>query len=235
MRHEPGFESRKRLSTMNRNGNQKAMVRGPRQNLRKQNGATRRSSAMAPPPFKAIPERSGKVRFIATAGVSGDFTQLDLFDLPGCSAQTAISGIPISQAVRLRKVEVWAPVQTAGSTTTCSLFDDSGAAGTALGGLPEVISDSSMSFDRPAHLVWTTKPTRPSGGWWTVASTSISRVLFNLICPLGSVVDVSFDFVINLTAQAGLAPAVVIVGATPGDLFNRVAITNLTPQSVLVL
>jgi hypothetical protein len=198
---------------------------------RKQN----RTLPQSPPPFNAIPVRSGRVRFIATAAVDGDFTNIDLFNLPGCSAQTAIAGTPISQGVKLRKVHIWAPVQTAGSTTTVTLLDSSGVAGTALDGMPEVMSDSSMSFDRPARIAWKTRPERPSGGWWSIASTSVSRVLFNLKAPLGSVVDMFFDFVLNLTINPSLATAVVIAGATPGDLFNRVAITNLTPQSVLVL
>jgi hypothetical protein len=219
------------ISTMERNRSKKAKAFGASGRKPVNNNKL----PMQPPPFKAVPVRNGCVRMLATAAVDGDFTNLDLFNLPGCSVQTAISGIPISQAVRLRNIKIWSPVQTAGSTTTVTLIDNSGVAGTALDGMPEVFSDSSMSFDRPARLSWKTKKERPSGGWWAIASTSISRVLFNLKCPLGSIVDFHFEFILNLTINTGLAPAVVIVGATPGDLFNRLAITNLTPQSVLVL
>lgn len=227
---------------MRRNSNQKAKVKGPRQNPRKQKGATRRSSATAPPSFIAVPIRQGKVRFIATGAVNGSFTTDDLLNLPGVLAATAVLGMPIAQAVRLKGVEAWCPIQTAGSTVEINLIDSGGAATvTTMGGVPSVHTGSSMSFDKPAHVKWQAPKNKVTGSWWSAFALASGALagsdLFTLVCPLGTVIDVIFDYIINLDAFAVTIqpPTRVFVAATPGQLYNRVAITNLTPQGVSVI
>jgi len=222
---------------MGRNSNQKASM-GTR-SVRKHQRAGRRTdvTALQPPVHVSVPERAGKLRYTAVAAISGNFSNVDLFNLPGVAATTAILGTPIAYAVRLKKIEVWSPVQTAGSTVSCEIQDISGSvAGTTFTGRPITKTDSSISFDRPAHVVLRPGRLTPLGAWWNGISMTTTANLFSLRCPLGSVVDIAYEFIMNLSDIGSTAATpVVLVGATPGDLYCKVLMTNLNPTGVQFL
>jgi hypothetical protein len=229
---------------MARNRNAKAKVNRPRQNGRKQKGPARRSSAMGPmrtPAFRGLPTLSGHVRYIATASFAGIFTQQDLFNATGIIAQTAVLGGPVAGAVRLKKVSAWGPVQNAGTSVTVILQDTSqDATSNNFTGLPIMKEDSSLSFDRPAFVTESFPTTRPSGAWHLVGINSPTQDLFSMSGPLGTVVDIQFDWIQGGSALTNVPnPAnfdQVLIGATPGDTYFRKAFSgDLTPQGLMVL
>jgi hypothetical protein len=231
-------------STMTRNRSAKSKVNRPRKNGRKQNGPARRSSAMGPmrpPAFKGLPQLQGQIRYIATAAFAGIFTQQDLFNCSGIIAQTAVLGGPVAAAIRLKKVSAWGPVQNAGTSVTVIVQDTSqDATSNNFTGLPILKEDSSLSFDRPAFVTESFPTSRPSGAWHLVGINSVAQDLFSMSGPLGTVVDIQYEWIQGGSALTNVPnPAnfdQVLVGATPGDTYFRKAFSgNITPQGLVVL
>jgi hypothetical protein len=216
--------------------------------LRANRGGTRKSSQqrgmerssrhlLMPPQILTVKTMSGVTRYLDSTGANGNFTVADLLGLPGIVAATAVLGYGIALACRLKKVEVWSPVTTAGSTISCTITDDSNLVGSldgVFGGVPVVIQDSSMSYDRPAHIVFNPKSTRLSGAWLNTNMVQTQR-LFLLQEPVGSIVDIHFEFVIS-TAFLQPSTSIVLVGATPGVMYKHPVIGGeLIPQGVNTL
>jgi hypothetical protein len=196
---------------------------------------------LRPPPFTGLPRHQGHLRYIATAAFAGIFSQQDLFNATGIIAQTAVLGGPVGGACRLKKVSAWGPVQSAGTSVTLVLQDTSqDATSNNFTGLPIMKEDSSLSFDRPAFLSETFPTSRPSGAWHLVGINSVTQDLFSLSGPLGTVLDIHFEWIqggsilTNVPNPANFDQ--VLVGATPGDTYFRKSFSgNLTPQGVFVL
>jgi hypothetical protein len=189
---------------------------------------------MMPPQIQSVKTIKGSTRFLDSTGANGNFTVADLLNLPGVLAGSATAGYGIASTVRLKKVEVWSPVTSAGSSVSCTITDTSNSTGSLDGvgsGLPTVVQDSSISFDRPAHIVFVPKPTRLSGSWLNTNMVSTQR-LFLLQEPVGSIVDIHYEFVCSLSLPQA-SPSQVLVAASTGLMYKRAAIGGeLIPQGV---
>jgi hypothetical protein len=218
-------------------------VSPPRQKGRKQQGPARRSVATGSliPSWKGLPVMKGKVRFNAGASFAGIFTQQDLFNATGLAASSAVLGAPIAGAARLTKIEAWAPVATAG--VSVNLLYQETAQDTAqnnFNGRPIMVEDSSICFDRPAHIRVQTPVTRPAGSWHLVGINSGAQDLFTLEGSSGSIIDVFFEWILNASLLTNVPNpmnfAQVLVGATVGVIYLRKAISgSITPVGVNVL
>ncbi len=134
------------------------------------------------------------------------------------------------QAIRIKKVEMWA-VATGGPTafTTCSLIWK---------GLNSPITEYSATGDnvRPAYLSCVPPPlSEPS--WWHDQASAQGTELFELSCPIGTVVDVVLDYVLHDGANASTittVSGVTAVGIFAANLDCLAANMSSTGTNVLV-
>jgi hypothetical protein len=163
-------------------------VRGPRQNLRKQNGTARRSSAMIPrpPPINGYEVKHNKtLRFIATSAIAQGFTFQNLLDTI-LFTSSAVAPYDLFYMVRLRRVKCWA-LPIIGSATTVTVVFDGVTAGSL--GDRQIHTDASMGIE-PAFV----NAAPQSKSLASLFQVSSSAVAFILDCPTGSVIDVQLEF-----------------------------------------
>jgi len=199
----------------NKIGNRKA---GPR---------TSQNKSLQPPHFVAQALRSIRIRTIASGAVNLAITMQQLGQLLGCMAISTTASNLISPLTRVKRISIWAPVSTAGTSVTCqmtwvNMSEDFESP-------PVTFSDSSVSFDRPAYI--SQRPPRGalSGKWH---SNTLTDSLVTIISVAGTVVDFELEFsliddVNNFAAIAGPT----LVAATVGQIYHH-PIGVLIPQTV---
>lgn len=166
--------------------NQKAKVRGPRQNLKKRNGPAGNSSATGPREIRAYEIRHGtRLRFHTSAAIAGNITWQNLLDTI-LMVTTSTTASDLFYAVKLRKVSVWT-VPVIGQTSDITVIFDATDVGFV--GDRQVHTDTSMGI-RPAFV--SCSPTRDSlASKWQLSS---NKTAFYLDCAAGSVVDIDLSF-----------------------------------------
>jgi hypothetical protein len=142
-----------------------------------------------------------------------------------CMATTADAAYALSNAARLRAIEIWSPVTADLVPVTCSI-EWPGAEGYV--GRSQRVSDTSMGSSIPAHVKSRAPPGTFASLWHTIAATG---TLATIVCPVNSVIDVLVDLAVS---DSGLAVAVtgVVALATAGVVYCR-ALTS--PASVTLL
>lgn len=173
----------------------------------------------APPNFSPQMIRPMRVRTQATGAASfiGIITVAQLSALNGLVAASATTSFLLSALIKLRRIEIWSPVATAGTSITCSLswvnmsqdFESP----------PKTFSDSSVSFDHPAHLNELTPRGELVSKWH---GGSLADNMVQLIAPPGSIIDFYFDWVLNdvgFTYVPVAGPA--LIGATAGTFYHH--------------
>lgn len=144
---------------------------------------------------------------------------------------TAVTAFQMSQAFKLRKIEVWAGPTSSSLTPVTVSIDWAGAAGGTIG-TDQRVSDTSVGATRVAHIC--TAPSKRSQlSQWQ--STAGSALMFTISCPAGSVIDLHLSYTIrdDGTAQAAAVPVAAVAGANYLRGFDGLAAagTNFTPQS----
>jgi len=195
---------------MIRNRNQKAAKgRGPRQNPRKPNGATRRSSAMAPVQFESNVRSHHRYRFTATAAATTTFTDSSVVACLGsvCTA-TNSTVVSVFRSFRIKRIEVWSAPASQGANSTCSVewF--------GFGNSPNIeFSDTTLSVSKNAHISCT-PPANSLAAFWQKA-TGVG--LFILTVPAGSIVDMIVDTILN--DEDGANQVVAVATGTLGNSY----------------
>jgi hypothetical protein len=220
------FQQKKLKSVSARRGKKQRMV--PQGNG---TGVVQKFSLM-PRPFRAQEVRSFLVRTLASAAFNSTILRSDLAALNGVIARSATTSFFHSGMCKLVKIEVWAPISVAGTSVTTSIEWPPTAISLDFESPPVTFSDTSVSFDRPAHLQQHPPKKSIAREWWDTSSTS---ALINLICPIGSTVDFLLDWVMDDGLQPFQNVGPVLVGATPGQLYHHPVQAVLIPQSVLSL
>jgi hypothetical protein len=173
-----------------------------------------------------------RVRFNANAALSNvDITQANLMDLVfvATSATTATRAL---FSIRLRSVEIWAPMASDLVPVTASIEYLSGSA--LFGGRSQIHSDTSMGSAQPAHVRAAPASEALASKWF---NSGASATLFRLNGPDNSIIDVDFEYTLN---DAGSATSIVNapVGAATGAMYYgaldglRAATTKLPPVSL---
>jgi len=185
-----------------------------------------------PPQFTSTFIVRRKLRFKATAFSAGDtVTFISLGDL-WCNTPTAATGYQMSNYVRIRKIEMWAPMAADLIPVTCSVEWVGGGAG--LLGKSNIVSDTSMGSGEPAHVV--TRP--PAGSQIAEWQTTTGANAFKLVYPANTIIDLSIDFVVRDDASA-VAVTGVVAGATVGASYiralNSSVNNNLVPLSTATI
>ncbi len=184
-----------------------------------------------PPQIDGLEVRhSVTLRFRATAANNlAVFTFQNLLDTM-LVATTATTGFDLFQAVRVRRVRVWAVPVIGGSASVSVEFAGST---TGVVGDQSIHSDTSMGI-QPAHV-----DARPSvrslASDYQVSSASVA---FNIQHPAGAVIDVELSFRGNTFGIAATAAQNALVGATAGVVYLRgldglaTATSNYVPEFV---
>lgn len=150
------------------------------------------------------------LRFVTNAAVSQNITTSNLLDMM-LVATTATAGSRLFQAVRVRRVSIWATPVIGGATSVSLEY-----AGLTAGVVGDQIihTDTSMGV-QPAHV-----SAKPSGRS-TASAFQVGNAinLFYLTCPSGSVVDVELSF--RNTFVSGVSVDNALVGATAGATYLR--------------
>ncbi len=156
------------------------------------------------------------VRFKASAALSAQVVSItDLMDL-FCVATTTTAAKRLASAFRLRKIEAWAPPDSAGASVVLAIEDATSQLD--FGGPSRRKEDVSMGTTRPAHLVWVPRPDTVQSKW--LNDQQQATALLELTCPSGTVFDVHISWVL----QDGEIPTSVtaaVAGAVAGTIYLR--------------
>jgi len=180
-----------------------------------------------PPQLNGIELRHSKTyRFRVTAAAINSITFQNLLDTV-LVATTAVAGTDLFQAVRVRRVRVWA-VPALGTSASVSV-EFSGVT-TGVVGDQAIHTDTSMGI-QPAHVDAVPNSTSLARDF----QLSSSAIAFLITCPAGSVVDVELDYRSQyLFANAAAQNA--LVAATAGVQYLRgldglaTATSNFVPE-----
>jgi len=149
-----------------------------------------------------------KFRFMSTGAFNGSITDTILFGIVGCVSATNVAAYSIAQTIKLKSVEVWAPVSAQGALATVSLtWPASGQ------NMAKEATDTTGSVSRMAHIY--SKPPKLSlASFW---SAGTGNTVFQLNIPTASIIDVTVQWVQwdSLTASGH---QLVTVGANVGAL-----------------
>lgn len=192
--------------------------------------APQRGQPNSPPAF--VPEiLFGKpLRFKTSAATSNQvITARDLIDLL-CMASSSTAAYSLCAAVKVRRVEMWAPMASDLTPVTCSL--EWASNNTLFGGNYVTHSDTSMGAWRPAHVVATPPARSISAMWHTGSGTSD---IFTFSCPINTVIDVHLTFSMRGTENTSPSVSAAVSGASTGVVYCRkLDSTQSTPVCVPV-
>jgi hypothetical protein len=185
---------------------------------------------LIPPPFVPTVSLFHKFRF-SNGGNSGTYTiaRQQLLNLL-LVAQTTVLSVRLFQAIRLRKVEIWANPTALGSTPSTVSIEWLGENSPST-----VISDTTMGV-RPAHIS-SKPPARSSAQWWSLNAFNEYDVLFILTLPAQCIIDVSVDlrYVEQEAPTLGDVPAGATAGQVYGDYLDGIATSKLAPVGFIAL
>jgi len=161
-----------------------------------------------PPQIASNIQYTHRYRFTSTSATLTAITPQSLLGAAGTictNTNTAVN--PFNGSVRVKRVEMWAPPATQGSTTTCSVqwVGDQKTSNFE-------VSDTSNSVTTPAKI--SSSPPRLSlASFWNQNSTS---TLFSLVAPVGTIIDVLLDLIVfdEDDAQVGITVATGALGNT---------------------
>lgn len=198
--------------TMKRNNNKS---RGDGSRTPKNNRAQGGGSGF-PLPLLASIQVDKVVRFKASAALSAQVVSIsDLMDLL-CVATTTTNARRLASTFRLRKIEAWAPPDSAGASVVLAIEDATSQLD--FGGPSRRLEDVTMGQSRPAHLVWKPKQDSVQSKWLNDQQQATS--LLELTCPTGTVFDVHISWIL----QDGEIPTTVtaaVAGAVAGTIYLR--------------
>lgn len=171
-------------------------------------------------------------RFVcnSAAPTSRTISNIDLFDLK-CMAQAAAVANRVFGGVRLQKVQAWCANSAGNASNTIEI--ELLTTNPYTGSRNRISSDTAMGVANVAYASIKTRSNELSGQWLAgVVGTEFP--IFNITCPLGTVVDVTM--VIELIDDSlGVLVTGTVAAATAGILYTRhLDSTNAAPTFVPV-
>jgi hypothetical protein len=197
----------------------------------------RNSQPSHPGQFKATASFRKIVRQQCITATVQTITAENLLDLHFIAA-TSVLGYRIVDAVKIHKVELWAPMPSSLVPVTVSIEWTGIQTGvtSVSGQSSQIFSDTSMGADRCAHVM-SRPPAGSQAAFWQSGDSQLN--VFKLNVPVNTIIDIEATFVLNddETVQAMQNP--VLVSATAATLYQggidgaRVASSLWTPLSWL--
>jgi len=189
------------------------MVRNNK-NSRAQAKSTRsrqgRPNKVSPPSIRSNVTYNHRYRFVSTSGNGRSVTASDILTACGAVCDAAdTSAVAITKTARIRRISIWSPVASQGSSATCSITwtaDDGEVGASTL-----EVSDSSVSTSHPAHISCAPPP-KSLASWWFQVHVGD---LFTIVAPTGSIVDLEVDQVL---CDQGSTTDVATIAIASGNL-----------------
>ncbi len=200
---------------MNRRNQNKRGRRGKR---RPRNGRRRnesgnlitRDSPRFPNDIKQNPIESRVIRYLCTTAAS-NFSITPYYILQQIVATTngTTNAICIFGSIKLRRISLYyVPPENSFDLTTNTLsFAWAGASNS-----PELVITDRGTATSPACIKVRPPPNSLASFWYDFNSANVTNNLFTLTCPVGTIMDIDFDF----TLQSGSAQSVTLTGAATG-------------------
>jgi len=210
------------------------MRKTKRNNKAKRNPYTKpeKSIFLAPPHYEQQEVRSIRVRCLLAnqPAVEQILTATQVCSLTGVTATSTTAGVFLSSSFRLKRVCIWGPVATAGTSVTVQLkYSDIPGATGGMVSSPKSVSDTSVSFDRPAYACLTPERDGYFDNWLQCNNGSN---MLEITGPLGSTLDFHLQFFVD---DIGIPVASrVLVAAVLGTFYRLTAITAGGTQFVPV-
>lgn len=178
-----------------------------------------------PPPVVVQPVQFFILRTIATSAETDEaFNFNTLASLLGIIATGSTTSTYLSSVFRLKRLQIWGPVATAGTPVTVSLR--LAQSNLDFSSPPKTWSDTSVSFDHPAFVDF--HP--PKGSLIDKWHTSVQGdQAFLMTFPVGSTIDFHFNFVLNDALALQNGPT--LSGATVGTIYHKI-VAGLTAVEV---
>jgi hypothetical protein len=171
-----------------------------------------------------------KRRYIASQAISGAISIASTLSALVMAATTTLGYSPFA-FVRIKKIQLWGPVTTIGTPVTVSLqpfnqetdINSFGETGT-------MVTDTSVSIERPAYVSLTPTLLHPLGSWHK--SNAVTANLCTVVAPAGGVLDLTLEGVVNpSTGTQGFTQS--LTAATVGNIYASSIMTNFVPVAVL--
>lgn len=159
----------------------------------------------------------------ATSTLSASVTQNQLAGMLGVIATAATTSVYLCDQFRLKRVCAWAPVATAGTPVTVMLkFVDDPSSNTQ-SGPPKTVSDTSISYDRPAYACL--EPPKDNSSIFSQWSdSSLATPWLAWVLPAGTTIDFYFEFIIDDIGTTSAGPT--LAGATAGTIYHKAFTTG---------
>jgi len=200
------------------------------------NTVTRPGVSVHPPPLQSTITIRRTQRFQATSdlGVNGQAITFQNIGDTLLFASTASIGWQLAHSLIVRRVRVWGAMSSSLQPVTVSLeYALQSTVGVNSDSLR--FADTSIGATYPAFI--DTKPPRNSGaGMWRYSSEQATA--FTIYCPVGSLVDVQYEFKLHDDAGAQSVNTTLAGAGIVGALLSRgldgntIAATNLKPVGV---
>jgi hypothetical protein len=172
--------------------------------------------SLSPPQFQAAVVFGKSFRFQSNAAaVATSFTAINLLDLFAVAVSATASN-RLCSGVKLRRIRVWGPPASTLVPVTVSIEYNSDPA-SGFGAPDKLKSDTSMGADRCAYVSYRPPQGCVAAMWQGPAA--VTR-LFQLSCPLNSIVEVDLTMVMQ-NGETPVATAAIVAGATIGTVFVR--------------
>jgi len=174
---------------------------------------------LAPPTYVMQEVRYWKVRGAISAGTfQGSLSNLNLASFMGVIATGATTSVLISDQFKLKRICCWTPCATAGVPVTCQMKYTDDPASNTQSGAPKTVSDTTISFDRPAYACL--EPPRDNSSifsqWW---DSSLSTTMVNVIWPVGTIVDLEYRWIMDDIGVTTAGPT--LIAATAGVIYHK--------------
>jgi len=176
---------------------------------RRPKGKKAKGTAFPPQIFSSNILISHKFRFMSTGAFNGQILDTFLFGVVGSVAATNLLAYSLAQTIKLKSVEVWAPVSAQGALATVSLTWPSTGQNMA-----KEATDTTGSVSRMAHI-YSRPPKQSLSGF---ANAGVGNAIFSLNIPTASIIDVSMQWVQYDSLNANGVGQVITVGANVGSL-----------------
>lgn len=191
-----------------------------------------RKMPLHPQHVELVPSITFKRRFLASGGaVSGNFIIADgNLQFLVATASTVLQNWV--KDWRIKKIAIWAPCGTAGTAGYCSIQCSANDSANNLRNDRSItVGDTTTSQDVPARCCVHPLVTSVLGSWHSCNNVNTSQILCQLTCSQGATVDITFEVTPNFDAVPTNYTSST-VGATNGQLYARVPITNLSPFGI---
>lgn len=186
------------------------MVRGPRQNPRKQQRPARRSAAtgrLQPPMLATNIRFRHRYRFDASADFSGTITFAEIAASMGTIGTVTNTTVTLlCNSLRILSVEMWAPPASQGAASTCSIDWYSTTNQPAF-----EFSDTTISTAVPSH-VQCRPPPFSLAAFWQPSNSGANA--FTLVAPKNTIIDLTLEGI--LIDEDGLGDTLGVTTAVIG-------------------